>query len=101
LSSDTLHLSDKEPTSPRHARPHLPYSGPSVDAMVSHPPPMNADVTTAKAAEAGANRPSGFDSPRVISSDTLLAGDSQLAILHNQTIYFLRQTRFGKLILTK
>ena len=40
-------------------------------------------------------------SPRVISSETLLAGASQLAILHNQTIYFLRQTRFGKLILTK
>jgi hemin uptake protein HemP len=62
---------------------------------------MNADAATAKAAEAGAKRPPGFDSPRVISSDTLLAGDSQLAILHNQTIYFLRQTRFGKLILTK
>jgi hemin uptake protein HemP len=69
--------------------------------MVSHPPPMTADVATAKPAEAGAQRPPGFDSPRVISSDTLLAGDSQLAILHNQTIYFLRQTRFGKLILTK
>jgi hemin uptake protein HemP len=40
-------------------------------------------------------------SPRVISSDSLLAGQSQLAILHNQTVYFLRQTRFGKLILTK
>jgi hemin uptake protein HemP len=40
-------------------------------------------------------------SPRVVSSDTLLAGASQLAILHKQTIYFLRQTRFGKLILTK
>jgi hemin uptake protein HemP len=40
-------------------------------------------------------------SPRVVSSDTLLAGGSQLAILHRQTTYFLRQTRFGKLILTK
>jgi hemin uptake protein HemP len=39
--------------------------------------------------------------PRVVSSDTLLAGGSQLAILHRQTTYFLRQTRFGKLILTK
>jgi hemin uptake protein HemP len=38
---------------------------------------------------------------RVISSDTLLGGQSQLAILHNQSVYFLRQTRFGKLILTK
>ena len=39
--------------------------------------------------------------PRVVSSDTLLAGSSQLAILHNETLYFLRHTRFGKLILTK
>jgi hemin uptake protein HemP len=41
------------------------------------------------------------DSPRVVSSEALLAGSPYLAILHNQTIYFLRQTRFGKLILTK
>ena len=40
-------------------------------------------------------------SPRVVTSDSLLAGATQLAILHNQSIYFLRQTRFGKLILTK
>ena len=40
-------------------------------------------------------------SPRVVTSESLLAGTAQLAILHNQTIYFLRQTRFGKLILTK
>jgi hemin uptake protein HemP len=47
------------------------------------------------------DRHQGSDSPRVVSSDMLLAGRSQLAILHNETIYFLRQTRFGKLILTK
>jgi hemin uptake protein HemP len=39
--------------------------------------------------------------PRVVRSDALLAGASQLAILHNNTLYFLRETRFGKLILTK
>jgi len=39
--------------------------------------------------------------PRVVRSDSLLAGASQLAILHNDTLYFLRETRFGKLILTK
>ena len=39
--------------------------------------------------------------PRVIDSAALLNGRSQLAILHNETVYFLRQTRFGKLILTK
>jgi hemin uptake protein HemP len=40
-------------------------------------------------------------SPRVVTSDALLRGESQLAILHERTIYFLRRTRFGKLILTK
>jgi len=40
-------------------------------------------------------------SPRVVTSDALLRGDSQLAILHEQRLYFLRRTRFGKLILTK
>ena len=39
--------------------------------------------------------------PRVVTSDALLRGDSQLAILHDRTLYFLRKTRFGKLILTK
>jgi hemin uptake protein HemP len=43
----------------------------------------------------------GSSLPRVVTSETLLAGASQLAILHKQTLYFLRQTRFGKLILTK
>jgi hemin uptake protein HemP len=40
-------------------------------------------------------------SPRVVTSDALLRGESQLAILHERTVYFLRRTRFGKLILTK
>ena len=39
--------------------------------------------------------------PRMVSSAALLAGRTQLAILHNETVYFLRRTRFGKLILTK
>jgi len=39
--------------------------------------------------------------PRIVSSETLLAGASQLAILHNDAVYYLRQTRLGKLILTK
>ena len=46
-------------------------------------------------------RPSDDPLPRVVSSDALLGGAAQLAIRHNQTLYFLRQTRFGKLILTK
>jgi len=40
-------------------------------------------------------------SPRVVTSETLLRGESQLAILHERTVYFLRRTRLGKLILTK
>ena len=39
--------------------------------------------------------------PRVVNSEVLLEGAPQLAIRHNESIYFLRQTRFGKLILTK
>jgi hemin uptake protein HemP len=39
--------------------------------------------------------------PRVVRGDALLGGALQLAILHNETLYFLRETRFGKLILTK
>jgi len=41
------------------------------------------------------------DTPRVVTSESLLGGASQLAILHDRTLYFLRQTRYGKLILTK
>jgi len=39
--------------------------------------------------------------PRVVTSESLLGGATQLAILHDRTLYYLRQTRFGKLILTK
>ena len=39
--------------------------------------------------------------PRVVNSEALMGGATQLAIRHNQSIYFLRQTRSGKLILTK
>jgi hemin uptake protein HemP len=46
-------------------------------------------------------RPVDDPPPRIVSSESLLAGATQLAIRHNQTLYFLRQTRFGKLILTK
>ena len=69
--------------------------------MVSEPPPTNAAVATLRGATSRTDGQPGFCSPRVVSSDMLLAGEPQLAILHNETIYFLRQTRFGKLILTK
>jgi hemin uptake protein HemP len=38
---------------------------------------------------------------RVVRSEALFAGASQLAILHEETTYILRRTRLGKLILTK
>ncbi len=38
---------------------------------------------------------------RIITSDALLSGRGALAIRHKQAIYYLRETRFGKLILTK
>jgi hemin uptake protein HemP len=37
----------------------------------------------------------------VVTSESLLGGATQLAILHDRTLYFLRQIRYGKLILTK
>jgi len=45
--------------------------------------------------------PSDHAPARVVNSEVLMGGSMQLAIRHNQSIYFLRQTRFGKLILTK
>jgi len=38
---------------------------------------------------------------RVIDSASLFAGETQLAIVHERSVYILRKTRFGKLILTK
>jgi len=40
-------------------------------------------------------------STRIVSSATLLARQGALAIRHRDSIYYLRETRFGKLILTK
>jgi hemin uptake protein HemP len=49
----------------------------------------------------GADAKSPDATPRVVTSESLLGGATQLAILHDRTLYFLRQTRYGKLILTK
>ena len=62
-----------------------------------HDGPKDVDVGAAPRAQ----RYEPLASPRVVDSAALLEGRSQLAILHNETVYFLRQTRFGKLILTK
>jgi hemin uptake protein HemP len=64
------------------------------------------DAAKAGAADTGAattpnDAESSDNTPRVVTSKSLLAGATQLAILHDRTLYFLRQTRYGKLILTK
>ena len=63
------------------------------------PPGQAAGDHGASASRAGSEDLTG--TPRVVTSETLLGGASQLAILHDRTLYFLRQTRYGKLILTK
>ena len=69
--------------------------------MQAEPPPNTVPECTADVREPVAANVAPETPPRVIHSTALLAGRSQLAILHNETVYFLRQTRFGKLILTK
>jgi hemin uptake protein HemP len=64
--------------------------------MSDSPPAQTTDALAAperKSFVAGA--------ARIVDSDQLLAGASQLAIRHRDAVYFLRETRFGKLILTK
>lgn len=39
--------------------------------------------------------------PEVVNSQALLKGRTQMTILHNDEVYYLRKTRLGKLILTK
>jgi hemin uptake protein HemP len=58
-------------------------------------------ATSLRAAPARDASSAGAATPRVVTSDALLRGESQLAILHERTVYFLRRTRLGKLILTK
>ena len=64
------------------------------------PGPRGAD-DGARAETKPEGKDPGDGTPRVVTSESLLAGASQLAILHDCTLYFLRQTRYGKLILTK
>jgi hemin uptake protein HemP len=61
----------------------------------------DAAATSLRAAPPRDSSSDGAATPRVVTSDALLRGESQLAILHERTVYFLRRTRLGKLILTK
>ena len=68
-----------------------------MSARVPFPPEVRTDEPAPPAATTAAES----DLPRVIRSEALFAGATQLAIEHDRAIYFLRQTRSGKLILTK
>ena len=70
-------------------------------ATSSGSPPSRANDTAADATPSPSRGRDAALVPRVVGSETLLAGASQLAIVHNETVYFRRQTRLGKLILTK
>ena len=67
---------------------------------------MNEPVPTPRDAGSAAPGPAsaGADdtgAASAVSSTALFGGRSQLAIRHGEAVYYLRQTRFGKLILTK
>ena len=63
--------------------------------------PADAPAGRAPVADAPVRLEQAGATPRVVTSESLLGGATQLAILHDRTLYFLRQTRYGKLILTK
>ena len=65
--------------------------------------PRSATQPSPPSAQAASGDPldEAVAAPRVVTSDALLCGASQLAIVHERTVYFLRRTRLGKLILTK
>ena len=67
---------------------------------MSHGDTLGEKVRASPDAAAG-QTPASEPGARVVDSAALLAGRSQLAIRHRETVYFLRETRFGKLILTK
>jgi len=61
-----------------------------------------AQTDTGGASESTASDASmGCGATRIVGSDTLLRKEGALAIRHRGSIYYLRETRFGKLILTK
>lgn len=65
------------------------------------PPPKNVESPQRLGpASAGANA-SGRSLLSEINSRTLLAGTDCIAIRHGESIYWLRATRQGKLLLTK
>ena len=67
---------------------------------MSQPPPGERPDADARDT-AQTSTSAGDSTTRIVKSEDLLGGRSQLAIRHNDAIYVLRQTKLGKLILTK
>lgn len=59
------------------------------------------DLKSGATDELPARAPGNSTAREVVSSESLLRGQGQLTIRHKNETYILRQTRFGKLILTK
>lgn len=67
--------------------------------IVARKRPVSADAASTTASTEPAAITIG--DTRVMTSEQLFAGQNAVAIHHNGSVYTLRVTRFGKLILTK
>lgn len=65
------------------------------------PPPKNAESSTRPSPATASANASGRCPLGEINSRTLLAGMDCIAIRHGESVYWLRATRQGKLLLTK
>jgi len=68
---------------------------------MTHSPAPTPDAERALPGERKTAAAAVSGAPRVVQSDALFAGGTQIAIRHDDSTYILRQTRSGKLILTK
>ena len=65
------------------------------------PPPKNAEGSIKLGTAVAGPGPGGRSLLSEINSRALLAGTDCIAIRHGESIYWLRATRQGKLLLTK
>lgn len=72
----------------------------STSAAISHPASLAALALEPGLAPA-ANRQRAPGDKRRVSSEDLLAGSTEIEIDHGESVYRLRLTSLGKLILTK
>jgi hemin uptake protein HemP len=66
------------------------------DRRPSSPPPAGNPHSEDRPAP-----PAAYRSAAIIASETLFNGATEVQIMHNGSVYRLRQTAMGKLILTK